>query len=70
MCSLSLLDTHFPCYAVDLGHLGGGAKLVDHVVNALIDLTVENIFLMGTYEERYFHDYCHKKSIQSGKLVK
>jgi N-acetylglutamate synthase-like GNAT family acetyltransferase len=56
--------------AVDLYQSGGGAKLVDHIVNALLDAGVERIFLIGTYEERFFYDYCHKRSIEAERQIK
>jgi NDP-sugar pyrophosphorylase family protein len=63
-------DQPFPLLCSKQILAGGGAKLVDHIINALLDADVERIFLMGTYEERYFYDYCHRRSIETERQIK
>lgn len=45
-------------------------KLVDHVVNCMLDAEADCIYLAGTYEQRYFSDYCTKKTVEAGRPVR
>lgn len=69
--SLSSVDIPFPSSSVlPWSQSAGGIKLVDHAANALLDVGVQSIYLVGSYEPRYFYDYCNKKSVECKRPVK
>jgi NDP-sugar pyrophosphorylase family protein len=47
-----------------------GGKILDHMINMLLEADVDEIYVAGSYECNRISDYCSRKSALIGHSVK